>query len=102
MHRRRRRIRLEPVELNSKQICCLRQREVIRASNTYCEHEALVLEVFSSEPCCFNFAIISSEDMWEARYEGRIKKTGSHCQLQGFILTTPKHFKVCVCEVTSY
>ncbi|KAG7329504.1 hypothetical protein KOW79_007678 [Hemibagrus wyckioides] len=54
------------------------------------------------EPCCFKFRSISSEDMWKARNEGRIKKTGSHCSHQGFILTTREHSKLCVREITSY
>ncbi|XP_058253905.1 C-C motif chemokine 13-like [Hemibagrus wyckioides] len=49
-----------------------------------------------SEDCCFNF------------YTGKIpaknilnvKKTGSHCPQQGFVVTTVKHTGMCVREIS--
>ncbi|XP_053487892.1 C-C motif chemokine 5 [Ictalurus furcatus] len=47
------------------------------------------------EDCCFNFFTgkIPPKNILE------VKRTGSHCSLQGFIVTTPKHASLCVLEV---
>ncbi|XP_060783094.1 regakine-1-like [Neoarius graeffei] len=52
--------------------------------------------ISQSESCCFKF------------FTGRIppkkiqkvKKTGSHCPQQGFIVTTPEYASLCVHKVT--
>ncbi|KAB5571653.1 hypothetical protein PHYPO_G00227520 [Pangasianodon hypophthalmus] len=47
------------------------------------------------EDCCFSFfkGKIPPQNIQE------VKKTGSHCSQQGFIVTTPKFSNLCVHEV---
>ncbi|XP_053361615.1 C-C motif chemokine 5-like [Clarias gariepinus] len=44
------------------------------------------------EPCCFEFFAgkIPSGNILE------VKRTHPHCSTQGFVVTTPKHEKLCV------
>ncbi|XP_017329053.3 regakine-1-like [Ictalurus punctatus] len=49
------------------------------------------------EGCCFNFFTgkIPPQNILN------VKKTGSRCPKQGFIVTTPKHTSLCVHEVAT-
>ncbi|KAG7329508.1 hypothetical protein KOW79_007682 [Hemibagrus wyckioides] len=50
----------------------------------------------ASEICCFNFFTgkIPVQNILD------VKKTGSHCPQQGFIVTTPKISGLCVREIS--